>query len=136
MAVGRVTGDQQRRASAVTATAETAVGEASCPQTRAILWLIIVALTLALILWMLYRLTGVILLVILAVFFAYLVASLVELACRPRTMGGRARVMPRALAIGIVYLLIFGSLGAVLAFLLQRLGVQITQFANRPPCPG
>jgi hypothetical protein len=40
---------------------------------------------------MLYRLTGVILLVILAVFFAYLVAPLVDLACRPRTMAGRAR---------------------------------------------
>ena len=36
-------------ASAVTATAETAVGEASWPQTRAILRLIIIALTLALI---------------------------------------------------------------------------------------
>jgi predicted PurR-regulated permease PerM len=118
---------------AVTDTAGTAVAEASWPQTRAILRLIVTALTFALGLWMLYRLTGVILLVILAVFFAYLVGPLVELACRPRTMGGRARVMPRALAIGVVYLLLFGSLGAALAFLLPRLGTQITQFAQQVP---
>jgi predicted PurR-regulated permease PerM len=109
------------------------VGEASWPQTRAILRLIIIALTFALVLWVLYRLTSVILLVILAVFFAYLVAPIVELACRPRTMGGRARVMPRALAIGVVYLLLFGSLGVAFAFILPRLGVQITQFAQQAP---
>jgi predicted PurR-regulated permease PerM len=111
----------------------TAVADASWFQTRTILRLIVIVLTLALGLWMLYRLTGVILLVILAVFFAYLVAPLVELACRPRTVGGRARVMPRALAIGVVYLLIFGSLGVALAFLLPRLGTQITQFAQQVP---
>jgi predicted PurR-regulated permease PerM len=111
----------------------TAVADASWLQTRTILRLIVIVLTLGLVLWMLYRLTGVILLVILAVFFAYLVAPLVELACRPRTVGGRARVMPRAFAIGVVYLLIFGSLGVALAFLLPRLGTQITQFAQQVP---
>jgi predicted PurR-regulated permease PerM len=120
-------------ARAITDTAWTGAAEASWSQTRAILRLIFIALTLALVLWMLYTLTGVILLVILAVFFAYLVAPLVELACRPRTVGGRARVMPRTLAIGVVYLLIFGSLGAALAFLLPRLGTQITQFAQQAP---
>jgi predicted PurR-regulated permease PerM len=109
------------------------VADASWPQTRAILRLIIIALTFALVLWVLYRLTSVILLVILAVFFAYLVAPLVELACRPRTLSGRARVMPRTLAIGVVYLLIFGALGAALTFLLPRLGTQITQFAQQAP---
>jgi predicted PurR-regulated permease PerM len=110
-----------------------AVADASWPPTRAILRLIVIALTLALGLWMLYRLTSVILLVILAVFFAYLVAPLVEVACRPRTVGGRARVMPRSLAIGVVYLLIFGSVSVALAFLLPRLGTQITQFAQQVP---
>jgi predicted PurR-regulated permease PerM len=120
-------------ARAATDTAGTAVAEASWSQTRSILRLIVIALTLALVLWMLYRLSGVILLVILAVFFAYLVSPLIELASRPRTVGGRVRVMPRALAIGVVYLLIFGSLGAALAFLLPRLGAQITQFAQQVP---
>ena len=119
-------------ANGATKTAGT-VADASWPQTRAILRLIIIALTFALVLWVLYRLTSVILLVILAVFFAYLVAPLVELACRPRALSGRARVMPRALAIGVVYLLIFGALGAALAFLLPRLGTQITQFAQQAP---
>lgn len=120
-------------ARSVTDTTATAVAEASWPQTRAILRVIFIALALALALWMLYRLSGVILLVILAVFFAYLVAPLVELACRPLIVGGRARVMPRALAIGVVYLLIFGSVGAALTFLLPRLGTQITQFVQQVP---
>lgn len=102
-------------------------------QTRAILRLIFIVLTCALVLWVLYQLASVILLVILAVFFAYLVAPFVELACRPRTVGGRVRIMPRAIAIGVVYLLIFGALGVALAFLLPRLGTQITQFAQQTP---
>jgi predicted PurR-regulated permease PerM len=109
------------------------VTEASWLQTRAILRVTVIALALALALWMLYKLTGVILLVILAVFFAYVVAPLAELACRPLTVGGRARAMPRALAIGVVYLLIFGSMVAALTFLLPRLGIQITQFAQQVP---
>ena len=69
-------------ANGATKTAGT-VADVSWPQTRAILRLILIALTFALVLWVLYRLTSVILLVILAVFFAYLVAPLVELVCRP-----------------------------------------------------
>jgi predicted PurR-regulated permease PerM len=111
----------------------TVVTEASWLQTRAILRVTFIALALALAFWMLYKLTGIILLVILAVFFAYVVAPLVELACRPLTVGGRARAMPRALAIGVVYLLIFGSMVAALTFLLPRLGTQITQFAQQVP---
>jgi predicted PurR-regulated permease PerM len=111
----------------------TVVTEASWLQTRAILRVTFIALALALAFWMLYKLTGIILLVILAVFFAYVVAPLVELACRPFRVGGRARAMPRALAIGVVYLLIFGSMVAALTFLLPRLGTQITQFAQQVP---
>jgi len=39
--------------------------------------------------WILYTLRGVILLVVLAIFFAYLLAPLVEFACRPLTVRGR-----------------------------------------------
>jgi predicted PurR-regulated permease PerM len=120
-------------ARAVTDTSGAAAAEPSWSQTRAILRVIFIALALALALWMLYTLTSIILLVILSVFFAYLVAPLVELACRPRTVGGRARVMPRALAIGVVYLLIFGSVGAALTLLLPRLGTQVTQFVQQVP---
>jgi predicted PurR-regulated permease PerM len=67
---------------------------------------------------MLHALRGVVLLVILATFFAYLVAPLVRLVQRPFTMRGRERNPPRAFAIGIVYALIFGSIGLALFLLL------------------
>jgi len=54
-------------------TATTAVAGASWSQTRAIFMLLAVAATM----WILYALRGVILLVVLAIFFAYLLAPLV-----------------------------------------------------------
>ena len=56
---------------------------ASWLQTRAVLRIILLVLALAALLWVVYRLTTVILLVVLSVFFAYLVAPLVDLVQRP-----------------------------------------------------
>ncbi len=111
----------------------TAVAGASWSQTRVLLRVIFMALAVAATMWILYVLRGVILLVVLAIFFAYLLAPLVELSCRPFTVRGRAHVMPRALAIGVVYLLTFGSLAIGTALLLPQVGTQITQFAQEAP---
>jgi predicted PurR-regulated permease PerM len=117
--------------------AAVAATQASLPQTRVILrivWIALAALIVVLVvLWILRALTGVLLLVVLAIFFAYLIAPLVEFVHRPFKVGGRERNMPRPIAIGIVYLLLFGSLGISLWFLLPRLGTQITQFAKKAP---
>jgi predicted PurR-regulated permease PerM len=94
--------------------------------------LVVIAGALALA-WALYSLESVILLLVLSIFFAYLIAPLVEFVRRPLYFGGREHVMPRALAIGIVYLGIFGSAGLALYFLLPGLGNQITQFAKNAP---
>jgi predicted PurR-regulated permease PerM len=96
---------------------------------RVILLLLAVAATM----WILYALRGVILLVVLAIFFAYLLAPLVELACRPFPVRGRAHVMPRALAIGVVYLLLLGTCLLAATLLLPRVGTQITQFTREAP---
>jgi predicted PurR-regulated permease PerM len=110
-----------------------AAAEASWPQTRAILRVIFIALAVAAALWLLYVLEGVILLVVLAIFFAYLIAPLVEFVHRPFQMGGQERVVPRPIAIGIVYVVIFGAIGISLSFLLPRLGTQISEFARQAP---
>jgi predicted PurR-regulated permease PerM len=110
-----------------------AVEGASWSQTRTILRVIVMALAVAATLWTLYTLRGVILLVVLAIFFAYLLAPLVECARRPFTVRGRQRVMPRPLAIGVVYLFILGSLALTAALLLPRVGTQITQLAQEAP---
>lgn len=119
-----------------TAAAETvaaATVEATGMQTRAILRVIFIVLAVAAVLWILYALEGVILLVVLAIFFAYLIAPLVEFVRRPIRFGRGQRAMPRALAIGIVYLLLFGSIGASAYILLPKIGGQINDFAARQP---
>ncbi|HEY6188991.1 MAG TPA: AI-2E family transporter [Pyrinomonadaceae bacterium] len=114
-------------------TAAVAAAEASWPQTRAILRVIFIILTVFAGLWILRAITGVILLIVLAIFFAYLIAPLVEFVHRPFQLRGREHIMPRVAAIAIVYLLLFGSLGIALYFLLPRLSNQITQFASQAP---
>jgi len=114
-------------------TAAVAAAEAAWPQTRAILRVIFIILAVMAALWLLYVLEGVILLVVLAIFFAYLIAPLVEFVHRPFNVRGQEHVMPRALAIGIVYLVIFGAIGLALYLLLPRLGTQITEFGQQAP---
>jgi predicted PurR-regulated permease PerM len=113
--------------------ATTAVAGASWSQTRALLRVILLLLAVAATMWILYALRGVILLVVLAIFFAYLLAPLVEFACRPFTVRGRAHVMPRALAIGLVYLVLLGTLVLAATLLLPQVGTQITQFTREAP---
>ncbi|MDQ3818818.1 MAG: AI-2E family transporter, partial [Acidobacteriota bacterium] len=104
--------------------------ESSWPQTRAILRVIIIVLFVGAMMWVLYRLQGVLLLLVLSIFFSYLVAPLVELVRRPFNMRGREHTMPRALAIGIVYLVIFGTLTVALVLLLPQLSKQIRSFSQ------
>lgn len=118
-------------------TAAVAATKAALPQTRAILRVVLIVLAALISVlvgwWILRALTGVLLLLVLSIFFAYLIAPLVEFVHRPLYMRGREHIMPRALAIGIVYLALFGSLGLSLWFLLPRLGTQITEFAKKAP---
>ena len=100
-------------------------------QTRAVLRVMLIALALGATLWIVYKLTAVILLVVLSIFFAYLVAPLVEAVHRPIRIGGRARLIPRGMAIGIVYLAIFSSAGLVIYLLVPRLGSQFPEFAQQ-----
>jgi predicted PurR-regulated permease PerM len=107
---------------------------ASLPPARAILRVIFIVLGVALVLWLLHALKGVLLLVVLAVFFAYLVSPLVDLCRRrPVQVRGGTREVPRGLAIVIVYLVLFGSLGTGAYLLLPRLGSQTAQFAQQAP---
>ena len=125
--------DDQQQIKEAAETAAVAAAEASWPHTRAILRVIFIILGVAAALWLLYILESVILLVVLAVFFAYLVVPLVEFVLRPFHVRGREHVMPRPVAIGIVYLVIFGAIGISLSFLLPRLGTQMTEFAKQAP---
>jgi predicted PurR-regulated permease PerM len=97
-------------------------------QTRAILRIIFILLAVAAFLWIVYKLTTVLLLIVLSIFFAYLVAPLVDLVQRPIRLGGRERVMHRGLAIGIVYVVMFVGLGLAIYFLAPQLAAQFPEF--------
>ena len=96
----------------------------------AIIVVAVVAGTIA-VYWVISRLTGIILLLVLSIFFAYLVAPLVEFLQRPRSLASRTITMPRVLAILIAYLTIaFVTVFAGYA-VLPGLTNQYPEFANQ-----
>jgi predicted PurR-regulated permease PerM len=97
-------------------------------QTRAVLRIIVILLAVAAFLWIVYKLTTVLLLIVLSIFFAYLVAPFVDLLQIPIRLGGRERVIHRVLAIGIVYAVLFVGIGLGIYFLAPQLGAQFPEF--------
>ncbi len=114
-------------------TASKAAVEASWFQTRLVLRVIVIALLTYYLFetarWVMVKLTGVILLSILAIFFAYLVAPLVEFLCRPIHISGRKFAIPRPLAILLSYLIIVAVVVLGIYLLAPRLGSQFPEFA-------
>ena len=117
--------------------AAVAAVQASWPQTRAVARIVLITIFIVLgivaAVFTLRALTSVILMVVLAIFFAYLIAPLVEFVRRPFNMLGQKRLMPRALAIGIVYVVLFGSLGVGISFLYPSVKSQVEEFVKQVP---
>ena len=124
-------GDQNEETKKAAKAAATAVVEASWPPVRVILRVIFITLAVAATLWVLTKLTAVILLLVLSIFFAYLVAPLVEILHRPRSIAGRQIAMPRTLAIALAYLLIFAAILVVIYFVVPQLASQLPQFSEQ-----
>ena len=114
--------------------ARTAV-EISGPPNRVVFRIAVIVVAVLLgaiaIWWVISRLTGIILLLVLSIFFAYLVAPLVEFLRRPRTLGSRTVAMPRALAILIAYLSIAVVVVVAVYAVLPSLTNQYPEFANQ-----
>ena len=122
---------QSKETKEVARTAGKAAAEASWPHTRSVLRIILIILAVLVTLWVIIKLTGVILLLILSIFFAYLVAPLVEFLSRPIPISGRKVAMPRALAVLLSYLLIIGVIVVGIYFLAPRLGNQFPEFTEQ-----
>jgi len=112
------------------AAAKSAV-EASWPQTRVVLRVILIVLAVAVTLWVIVKLTGVILLLILSIFFAYFVAPLVEFLSRPIQVSGRKFAIPRAVAIVFSYIIIVAVIVIGIYALAPRLGSQFPEFTQQ-----
>ncbi|HEY7786591.1 MAG TPA: AI-2E family transporter [Pyrinomonadaceae bacterium] len=107
------------------------LADVSWPQTRVVLRVLVIFILVAITAWVIVKLTGVILLVVLSIFFAYLVSPVVDFLRRPITISGRQRAMPRVMAIAVAYLLIIGALVTGILLLVPRIGGQFPEFAEQ-----
>jgi predicted PurR-regulated permease PerM len=94
---------------------------------------ILILLAVALGVLMLYRLERVVVVLILAMFFAYLIAPLVDLAERPLHAVGTPPRLSRGVAIGLVYLIISAVVGTGVTILVPTVSQQIEDAAARAP---
>ena len=90
-----------------------------------------IVLAVAVILWIIVKLTGVILLLILSIFFAYFVYPLVEFLSRPLRLGKRKFVIPRTAAICLAYFIIVAAIAIGIYLLAPRFGSQFPEFAEQ-----
>jgi predicted PurR-regulated permease PerM len=121
----------QQKTKDTAATAARAAVEAYGPSTRVVLRVIFVALGVLGILWVLSKITGIILLLVLSIFFAYLVSPMVEFLHRPRTIGNRTIAIPKAVAIGLSYLIMLAAIVFVIFIVLPSLSNQFPVFATQ-----
>jgi predicted PurR-regulated permease PerM len=105
-------------------------------QTRVVLQVLAIIGGIAVGLWALHRLASVVLVVILAGLFAYVVAPLVQLAGRSFHVAGRSHRLSRAGAIALVYVLIAGVASGGALLLLPSASDQINDMLARAPAYG
>ena len=111
------------------ATAAKAAVEAYGPPTRVVLRLIFILLTVIVVLWVISKITGIILLLVLSIFFAYLVSPLVEFLREPRIIGERTIAIPKVAAITLAYLFILAAILLAILVLVPSLSNQFPEFA-------
>jgi predicted PurR-regulated permease PerM len=83
--------------------------------------------------WLLYELSTVLLLLIIAIFFCYLIAPLVRIAEQSVYIGRRELKLPRGLAILLVYLVIGLSLTLIIQVLSPIVSDQVDLFKSQWP---
>ncbi len=107
------------------------------PSIRSIVRVVVVTLLLLLVAGFLQSvlsaLTYLFFLIVLSVFFAYLIDPIVKLIRLPFKERGIDKFMPRSLAIGIAYILVFTIVGVAIANIAPRVGDQAREFAANIP---
>ena len=113
------------------ATAAKAAVEAYGPPTRVILRVLFILLLVIGLLWIISKITGIILLLVLSIFFAYLVSPLVEFLRGPRRFGKRTFGMPKVAAIALAYVIILAAIVIAVFLVLPSLSSQAPEFADQ-----
>ena len=111
--------------------AKAAVEASQGPSTRVVLRVFIVLLAVVGVLWVIYKITGILLLLVLSIFFAYFVSPLVEFLRRQRTIAGRTIAIPKVVAIALSYLIILAAIVFAVFVILPSLSNQFPQFADQ-----
>jgi predicted PurR-regulated permease PerM len=106
---------------------------AQASQTRVVLQILFIIIGVAVGFWALHRLASVVLVLIVASLFAYVIAPLVQLAGRPIRVAGRRRHLSRAAAIALVYVLMAGGVSGGVALLLPSATEQVNDMVTRAP---
>src|SRR5436309_13796365 len=94
-------------------------------QHRAILRDLLIVTAVGAAIWVTHRLGRIVIVFIVAMFFAYVIAPLVELAQHPFLVRGASRKLPRGAAIAFVYLLLSGAVAGTGAMLWPSAAVQL-----------
>lgn len=107
---------------------------------RSFLWVAVLVLVIHYVFetvrWVFYALTGVLLVIVLAVFFAYLISPLIELVRKglaTHNRKGETRLLGRTAAIAVVYVAIFGSLTLGAWVLTPLVGTQLAEITQQAP---
>ena len=90
-----------------------------------------VLLAVGVVLWVISKITGILLLLILSIFFAYFVSPLVEFLRRQRVIGGRTIAIPKVVAIALAYLIILAAIVFAVFVVLPSLSYQFPEFADQ-----
>src|SRR5690349_21538676 len=90
-----------------------------------------VSLAVGVVLWVISKITGLLLLLVLSIFFAYLVSPLVEFLRRQRTIGGRTIAIPKVVAIALSYLIILAAILVAVFLILPSLSNQFPEFTGQ-----
>jgi predicted PurR-regulated permease PerM len=98
---------------------------------RTVLVILAVILAVAAGLWLLWKLSTLLIVLILSAFLAYVISPLVDVFCRSFALFGRPRCLPRPWAILCVYALICFVLATTIAIAAPRLAVQFAALTNQ-----
>ncbi len=117
--------------------AQNVVLDPSTPSVRSIVRVVLITLLIVFVAGfvetLLASLTYLFFLIILSVFFAYLINPLVEMIRRPFANISYDKYMPRGLAIGLAYLIVFSVLGLVIVLLTPTVTEQAKQLSSNIP---
>jgi predicted PurR-regulated permease PerM len=96
-------------------------------QSRAILRDLLIVAAVGAAIWVAHRLGRIVLVLVLAMFFAYVIAPLVDLLQHPLPFKGRSRHVSRGLAIAIVYAMLAGGMTVAAVILWPSAAAQIDE---------